>query len=55
MALSFIYLLLRGFKKVTGEISLIFFSYNLKRAINTLGVEKLLEYLADDKIIKVAA
>lgn len=54
-SMNFTYLLLRGFKKVTGEISIAFFSYNLKRVINILGVEKFLRYFIDGKIIKVAA
>lgn len=37
--MTFTYLLLRGFKKVTGDISIAFFSYNLN----------------NDKIVKVAA
>ncbi|WP_396276633.1 IS1182 family transposase [Haloimpatiens lingqiaonensis] len=40
--MGFYYLLLRGFKKVRGEISLAIFTYNLKRVINILGVERLL-------------
>ncbi|WP_411678629.1 IS1182 family transposase [Clostridium thailandense] len=40
--MNFYYLLLRGFRKVRGEISIAFFTYNLKRVINILGVEKLL-------------
>lgn len=43
--MAFYHLLLRGFRKVNGEVSLAFFSYNLKRVINILGVERLLEYL----------
>ncbi len=43
--MNFYYLLLRGLKKVRGEVSLAFFAYNLKRVINILGVEKLLGYL----------
>lgn len=54
-SMNFTYLLLRGFKKVIGEISIAFLSYNLKRVINILGVEKFLGYLMNDKIIKVAA
>lgn len=52
--MGFTHLLLSGFRKVTGEISLAFFSYNLKRGINILGVEKFLGYLVDDKFGKVA-
>lgn len=39
------YLLLRGRKKVTGEISLAFTAFNMKRAINILGVERMVQYL----------
>lgn len=53
--MGFTYLLLRGFRKVSGEISIAFFSYNLKRVINILGVKKFLGYLVDDKIGKAAA
>jgi hypothetical protein len=44
-SMNFYYLLLRGFKKLRSEISIAFFTYNLKRVINILGVEKLLEHL----------
>ncbi|WP_158511959.1 hypothetical protein [Clostridium arbusti] len=53
--MNFTHLILRGFRKVTGEVSIAFFSYNLKRVINILGVEKFLGYLSDDKIRNVAA
>ena len=36
------YLLLRGLKKVSGEVGLLLFSYNLRRALNILGVEALI-------------
>ncbi len=36
------YLLLRGLRKVSGEIGLLLFSYNLRRALNILGVEALI-------------
>lgn len=36
------YLLLRGLRKVGGEVGLLLFSYNLRRALNILGVEALL-------------
>ena len=45
--MNFYYLLLRGFRKVRGEVSLAFFAYNLKRVINILGVEKLLGFLIE--------
>jgi len=54
-SMNFTYLLLRGFEKVTGEISIAFFCYNLKRVINILGIKKFLGYLVDYKNIKVAA
>jgi transposase len=44
--MNFTHLLLRGFKKVKGEISIAFFSYNLKRVINILGVKRFLGYLS---------
>jgi len=37
------YFLTRGFANVIGELSITFLSYNLKRAINILGVKKLME------------
>lgn len=46
-SMNFTYLLLGGFRKVSGEVSMALFSYNLKRAINILGVEKLLGYLVN--------
>jgi transposase len=36
------YLLFRGLKKVSGEVGLLLFSYNLRRALNILGVEALI-------------
>jgi transposase len=36
------YLLLRGLRKVSGEVGLLLFSYNLRRALNILGVEALI-------------
>lgn len=42
-ALGISYLLLRGKDKVTGEISLAFTAFNIKRAINILGVERLIQ------------
>jgi transposase len=53
-SMNFTYLLLRGFQKVSGEVSVVFFSYNLKRAINILGVEQLLGYLVDGKVPEAA-
>jgi transposase len=40
------YFLLRGFKKVTAEMSLTCLAYNIKRVLNILGVEYLLEILS---------
>jgi transposase len=39
------YLLLRGLRKVSGEVGLLLFSYNLRRALNILGVEALIQAL----------
>lgn len=44
-SMNFTYLLLRNFVKVRGEISIAFFSYNLKRVIKILGVKELVEIL----------
>jgi transposase len=41
------YLLLKGKEKVTGELSLSFLAYNIKRAVNMLGVRKLMEAFAN--------
>lgn len=41
-ALGIGYLLLKGKEKVTGEMSLAFLAFNMKRAINVLGMERLL-------------
>jgi len=40
------YCLTKGLKNVSGEFSLAFLAYNLKRAINILGSKKLIEYVA---------
>lgn len=37
------YLLLRGLRKVSGEVGLLLFSYNLRRALNILGVGALMQ------------
>ncbi len=39
------YLLLKGLRKVSGEVGLLLFSYNLRRALNILGVETLIQAL----------
>jgi transposase len=44
-AMDFGYFLLKGLQKVRGEFSLMALSYNLRRVINVLGVECLLEAL----------
>jgi hypothetical protein len=36
------YLLVRGLKRVSGEVGLLLMSYNLRRALNILGVEALI-------------
>ena len=43
--MNFTYLLLRNLKNVRGEISIAFFTYNLKRVIKILGVKGILESL----------
>jgi transposase len=43
--MGFTYFLCRGFKKVSTELSLTVLAYNLKRAINLLGIGKLIEAL----------
>jgi len=40
------YCLTKGFENVSGEFSLAFLAYNLKRAINILGCKKLIECVA---------
>jgi hypothetical protein len=39
------YLLLRGVRKVSGEVGLLLFSYNFRRALNILGVKALVAAL----------
>jgi transposase len=39
------YLLMKGFEKVTAEISLIMLSYNMKRVMKILGIKRLIEVL----------
>lgn len=43
--MGFSYFLLRGLRKVTGEFALMCLSYNIKRAKNLLGFEKMLELM----------
>ena len=40
------YCLMKGKQKVSGEFSLIFLAYNLKRVINIMGTKKLIENMA---------
>lgn len=44
-AMGFTYLLTRGFEKVTGEVSLAFCAYNMRRAINIMGVKEIIRRL----------
>lgn len=53
--MGFTYFLLRGFKKVTAEMSIVYFCYNLKRSISVLGHSKIQELLSIQKIEKVAS
>ena len=41
-------------KKEIGEVSIAFFSYNLKRTINILGIKNFLGYLVNHNIMKAA-
>lgn len=45
-AMGFTYLLLKGLRKVTGEFALMCLGYNIKRAKNLLGFDKMLELMA---------
>ncbi|HEY7159687.1 MAG TPA: IS1182 family transposase [Acidobacteriota bacterium] len=44
------YFLLKGFKKVTAEMSLIYLAYNIKRVLKILGTEYLLELLVNSRL-----
>lgn len=44
-AMGFTYFLLRGLRKVTGEFALMCLGYNIKRAKNLLGYEKMMEMM----------
>lgn len=46
-AMGFSYLLLRGLRKVTGEFALMCLGYNIKRAKNLLGYEKMMELMVE--------
>ena len=43
------YLLLKGLRKVSGEVGLLLLSYNLRRALNILGVQALIGLLLENK------
>lgn len=45
-AMGFGYFLLRGLRKVTGEFALMCLGYNIKRAKNLLGFDKMMELMA---------
>ena len=45
-AMGFSYFLLKGMRKVTGEFALMCLGYNIKRAKNLLGFEKMMELMA---------
>ncbi len=45
-AMGFSYFLLRGLRKVTGEFAFMCLGYNIKRAKNLLGFEKMMELMA---------
>ena len=44
-AMGFTYFLLRGMRKVTGEFALMCLGYNIKRAKNLLGFDKMMEMM----------
>ncbi len=43
--MGFSYFLLRGMRKVTGEFALMCLGYNIKRAVNLLGFEKMMKLM----------
>ena len=43
--LGIAYLLLRTIPKAEGELSLAFLAFNIKRALNIVGIEKMMEVL----------
>src|SRR4030095_7477348 len=53
-AWGYTYTLLKGIKKVTGEFALIFTCYNLKRAINILGVVGLIRKIKENQVQTMA-
>lgn len=52
--MNFYYLLTRKFRMVIGEVSLAFFSYNLKRAITIMGINNIIDRIMNSKILKTA-
>lgn len=52
--MNFYYLLTRKFKMVRGEVSVAFFTYNLKRVISILGIEGLIAKIIEKTQLKVA-
>lgn len=51
-AWGYTYTLLKGIKKVTGEIALMFTCYNLRRAVTLLGVVGLISKINERKMLK---
>ena len=47
------YMLLKGKEKVTGEVALYCCAYNIRRAVNILGVKAILEYFENKKEEKI--
>lgn len=47
------YLLLKGKRKVTGEVALYYSAYNIRRAVNLLGTEVLIEYFKQKTLQKI--
>ena len=52
---GYYYTLLKGKEKVAAEYSLVFLTYNLRRAINILGVKDLLERIKNCFSIKTTS
>lgn len=51
---GFTYTLLKGIQKVSGEMALIFLSYNIKRTVSIMGVSKLIEALKTWQMPQIA-
>ena len=47
---GYTYTLLKGIKKVNGEMAIIFTMYNIRRAMSILGVERLIDHLKQWKL-----